>query len=200
LLKLKQIVSKGLEQTASLWFPIETAYAWVHKAAIILDNDDGLDGESVKRQFRTLITSMSRWKHKAGSLEPGIVYFLKITRSYWSGLFNCYEVEGLPRTNNDLEHAFGVLRHHQRRCTGRKIAPKSLVIRGSVQLASAIATKIRTFEACDLAIVSPHAWLDIRSQLRQQKLNRVEQLRFRRSPQEFLASLEDQLLQLTLPL
>jgi hypothetical protein len=57
-----------------------------------------------------------------------------------------------------------------------------------------------TFEACDLAIVSPHAWLDIRSQLRQQKLNRVEQLRFRRFPQEFLASLEDQLLQLTLPL
>jgi hypothetical protein len=106
----------------------------------------------------------------------------------------------LPRTNNDLEHIFGTLRHHHRRCTGRKVAPSSLVIRGSVQLASAIATKLRTFEACDLAMVSPHAWLDIRAQLRQQKLNRVEQFRFRRSPQKFLASLENPLFQLTLPL
>ncbi len=28
--------------------------------------------------------------------------------------------------NNDLEQAFGTLRHHQRRCTGRKVAPSSL--------------------------------------------------------------------------
>ncbi|BAY29256.1 transposase [Nostoc carneum NIES-2107] len=47
-------------------------------------------------------------------------------------------VEGLPRTNNDLEQAFSVLQHHQRRCTGRKVAASSIVIRGTVQLASAI--------------------------------------------------------------
>ncbi|WP_193198723.1 hypothetical protein [Nostoc sp. MG11] len=39
---------------------------------------------------------------------------------------------------NDLEQVFGVLRHHQPRCIGRKAAPSSLVIRGTVQLASAI--------------------------------------------------------------
>ncbi|BAY19786.1 transposase [Anabaenopsis circularis NIES-21] len=43
---------------------------------------------------------MSHQKGKADTLEPGITHFLKITRSYWSGLFHCYEVEGLPRTNN----------------------------------------------------------------------------------------------------
>lgn len=37
------------------------------------------------------------------------------------------------RTNNDLEQIFGRVRHHQRRCTGRKVAPASLVLRGSVQ-------------------------------------------------------------------
>lgn len=137
-MKLKQIVDKGLEQTTSLLAPITVAYNWIHKAAKILDNEAGLDAIAVKRSYRTLLAQMSRWKNKAGTLEPGITHFLKITRSYWSGLFHCYDVENLPRTNNDLERSFGVLRHHQRRCTGRKVAPSSLVIRGSVQLASAI--------------------------------------------------------------
>lgn len=62
-------------------------------------------------------------------------------------------LQDFPRTNNDLEHAFGMLRHHQRRCTGRKVAPSSLFIRGSVKLASALATKLHSFTASDLAQV-----------------------------------------------
>jgi len=56
-------------------------------------------------------------------------------------------------TFNDLEQVFGVLRHHQRRCTGRKVAPSSLVKRGTVQLASAIATTLHSFTAQDLSQV-----------------------------------------------
>ncbi len=180
LIKLKQIVSFGLEQTASLFAPITVAYNWVHKAADILENEAGDSVIEVKRNYQNLLAQMSRYKHKAGSLESGITHFLKITRSYWSGLFYCYEVEDLPRTNNDLEHTFGVLRHHQRRCTGRKVAPSSLVIRGSVQLASAIATKFRTFTAEDLSQVCVDSWLELRSDLGKHHLNRIEQLRFGR--------------------
>lgn len=194
MLKLKQLVSKGLEQTAPLFAPISVAYRWIHKAADILDNEAALDAIEVKRSYRNLLAQMSRWKHKAGTLESGINHFLKITRSYWSGLFHCYEVKDLPRTNNDLERTFGVLRHHQRRCTGRKVAPSSLVIRGSVQLASAMATKLRTFTAEDLAQVCVNSWLELRFDLRKQRLNRIEQLRFRRNPKDYLASLESMLL------
>lgn len=137
---------------------------------------------------------MSRWKHKAGTLESGVTHFLKITRSYWSGLFHCYEVQDLPRTNSDLEHTFGVLRHHGRRCTGRKVASSSLVIRGSVQLASAIATALRPFSAEDLAQFCVDTWLSLRSALQKQQLHRIEQLRFPRNPDAYLAVLETQLL------
>lgn len=64
---------------------------------------------------------MAQWKAQVGALTGGIEHFLKVTRSYWSGLFHCYDIQGLPRTNNDLEHIFGQWRHHQRRCTGRCI-------------------------------------------------------------------------------
>lgn len=190
MIKLKHILNKGLEQTASLFTPITVADHWVHQAAGILDNETGLDAIVVQRSFQTLIDFMSEAKHEALSLEPGISHFLKITRSYWSGLFHCYEVEGLPRTNNDLEQAFGVLRHHQRRCTGRQVASSSLVIRGKVQLASAIATALYSFTAQDLAQVSVQTWQQLHSDLRQHQLTRIEQLRFRRNPQAYLTTLE----------
>lgn len=194
LIKLKQIVAFGLEQTASLFAPIAVAYNWIHQAVDILDNEAGHSAIEVKRSYQTLLTQMSHCRHQAGCLELGITHFLKITQSYWSGLFHCYEVEDLPRTNNDLERTFGVLRHHQRRCTGRKVAPSSLVIRGSVQLVSAIATKLRTFSAEDLAQVCVASWRELRSDLGKHQRNRIEQLRFRRHPQDYLASLESLLL------
>ena len=106
---------------------------------------------------------------------------------------------GLPRTNNDLEHIFGIVRHHQRRCTGRKVAPASLVLRGSVQLVACIATQIKTWHSKQLATVPIADWRSLRSKLEQHRLNRVEQLRFRRSPVDYLAHLESHLLQLALP-
>jgi hypothetical protein len=72
-----------------------------------------------------------------------------------------------------------MLRHHQRRCTGRKVAPSSLVIRGSVKLACAIATKLHSFTASDLAQVDIHTWLELRSQLQKHHKARIEQYRFR---------------------
>ena len=77
---------------------------------------------------------MSACQTWVGPLASGIVHFLKVTNSYLSGIFHCYSIDGLPRTNNDLEHIFGTVRHHHRRCTGRKVAPASLILRGSVQL------------------------------------------------------------------
>ena len=107
------------------------------QASNILNNKIALDAAGVKQSYQQLLTEMSSQLQKTGTLTTAIDNFIKTTHNYWSGLFHCYEIEDFPRTNNDLEHAFGMLRHHQRRCTGRKVAPSSLVIRGSVKLACA---------------------------------------------------------------
>jgi len=49
-------------------------------------------------------------------------------RNRWWGLFVCYDVPGLPATNNDLEAFFGRLKTNQRRITGRK-SVNSFVLR-----------------------------------------------------------------------
>jgi hypothetical protein len=44
----------------------------------------------------------------------------KVTTSYWPGLFHGYDLEGLPRTNNDLESRFRDIQGRLLRTTGQK--------------------------------------------------------------------------------
>lgn len=194
------MLSTALNQTAALWQPIAIAFDWVHQVATILDNDAQLDGSTVRDQLDQLLQQMERDKGQAGNLASGIDHFLKVTGSYAPGLFHCYDLDDLPRTNNDLEQLFGRWRHHQRRCTGRKVAPASLVVRGSVQIVAAIATQLRLFTAQDLATVSIAAWHSVRADLNHHQHKRNQQRHFRRSPNTYLANLEQKFLQLSLPL
>ena len=99
----------------------------------------------MKRSLGGLLGAMMRSRSAAGLLAPALVHFHKVPRSYWPGLFHCYEVPDLPRTNNDLEQCFGAHRYHERRATERKGASPALVLRGSVQLLAAAATRLRVF-------------------------------------------------------
>lgn len=175
------------------------AYEWVHQVAKLLDNPADLTSEQLQQQFQQILQKMEQHKGEVGELVGGIERFIKVTNSYWPGLFHCYEVAGLPRTNNDLEHLFGQLRHHQRRVSGRKVAPASLVLRGSVRLIALIATRIKPFSAKELAAVSLQEWQAVRSELQKHHAKRLQQRSFRRDPQKYLAKLEAKFNQLTLP-
>ena len=126
-------------------------------------------------------------------------HFLKVTASYWPGLFHCCDVPGLPRTNNDLEHLFGSNRHHERRCTGRKAASPAMVLRGPVRLVAATATRLRTFAADAIAPADVAAWRGLRAELDGRRDARKQRCRFRRDPDGYLDQLEQQLLKPTLP-
>ncbi|MGP1387630.1 MAG: hypothetical protein ACTS2F_29100 [Thainema sp.] len=197
--KLKGILSTALEHTAPLWPAIATVYDWVHRAAEILNNEAQQSAHAVQRSYRGLLGAITRWQTRAGDLAAGVAHFLNVTRSHWPGLFHCYERADLPRTNNDLEQCFGSWRYHQRRSTGRKTAPASSVLRGAVQLVVSTATHLHAVTAHDLAQVSHQQWRLMRSQLEPPRQKRLQQRRFRRDPDVYLAQLEATFLQLTLP-
>jgi hypothetical protein len=178
---------------------VRRAYGWVHKAAHILDNEDDLDGAGVRRRMRGLLGAMLRHRAKAAPLEDAIAHFLKVTRSYWPGLFHCYDVPDLPRTNNDLEHYFGSARYNERRATGRNTASPAMVVRGSVRLVASVATRLRNFAPQDLRPKDPNQWRKLREDLEARREARRKQLRFRRNPTGYLHALEKALIQLTLP-
>lgn len=199
LVKLKRILGRALQKTADAWPELSLSYQWIHQAAQILENEAEQPQSQLEKSFQDLMASMSVGKTKVGSLCEGIEHFLKITQSYWPGLFHCYSVDGLPRTNNDLEHVFGSFRHHQRRCTGQKKAPASLLVRGESRLIAALATKIKTFTGGDLVQLDWSAWRQKRSEMEQLRHNRLQQRRFRLQTETYLAELETKLIQSILP-
>jgi len=174
---------RALLQTSPLWEPIRLVYSWVHRAAHVLSNEEDLRVEQLRRDYRHLLAEMSRRKEQAGDLSGAVSLFLKVTKSYWKGLFRCYSFpEGtLPRTNNDLEHYFGSVRYGERRASGRKGASPAMVLRGSVRAIAAIATPQEGFAAADIRPTNVEGWRSLRASLEKRRESRRAQLRFRPS-------------------
>lgn len=177
---------------------MRVAFPWVHAAARILNNEEKLDALEVERRLQALLDVMARDRKKAGALAPAVDRFLKVSRSYWPGLFHCYSVKGLPRTNNDLEQFFGSSRHHERRTTGRKGAPPGLVLRGSVRLVAGAATRLRSRSGAELQPRDLKCWKQLRQQLEARRHTRRRGLHFRRNPKAYLGDLEERVGKLVL--
>ncbi len=177
-----------------MWPTIAQAYEWVHQAAHLLANEEGLDVLELRRRYRGLLWQMSNCQDKLDGLSGMVGCFLKVTRSYWPGLFRCYEVQGLPRTNNDLEQCFGSVRYHERRATGRKGASPAMVVRGRVRLIAAVASRKQGLDAKQLQPQDVQRYTQLRAELEYRHETRRAQRRFRRDPEGYLARLEAHLL------
>ena len=196
--KLKVLIDRGLEATAALWPAIVLAFGWVHRAAHIL-GAEGVSGRAVRRRLGGLLGAMARHRARAGVLAGAVDHFLKVSRSYWLGLFACYDTAGVPRTNNGLEQLFGSQRYHERRASGRKVGSPALVLRGAARVVAAVATRQRAFTADDLAEADRAGWTRLRQELDDRRQRRTQRRRFRRDPDGYLRRLEDLLVQSGLP-
>jgi hypothetical protein len=190
-----ELRKKGLQKTEALWAPLTQAYALAHRAASLLSNDEKLSAIQVRAQYEALLQEMIDHKMTVGSLSPAIEQFLTVTNSFAPGLFYCYDVPDLPRTNKDLEHCFGSVRHHERRATGRRGAVPGLVVRGSVRVVAALAARFSCFTAEELRLRDYQVWRQVRERLMYREEARRRQFRFRKNPAAYLAQIEARLLQ-----
>lgn len=176
-----------------MWPGIAEAYDWVFRTAHIL-GDDCAPGELVRERLAHLTGAMAQTL--TGPLVAAKKHFLKVTASYEPGLFWCYDVPGVPRTNNAVEQFFGAVRYHRRRATGRKHGGPGLVVRGAARVIAAAATPVT---AADLAEVDPKGWAELRRDLDHRRDRRRDHRRFRQDPAGYLRDLEARLLQPSLP-
>ena len=181
-----------------LWPPIVVAFGWVHRAAHFLGLEDH-SGADVRRRLSGMLGAMTRHRESAGNLAGAVDHFGKVSRSDWPGLFACYDVVDLPRTNNDRERAFGSHRHHERRSSGRKGASPALVLRGSAKLIAGLATRKQEVTVEELAGADRTRWKQLRAELDERRQRRTERRRFRKDPEAYLNDLENKLHQSRLP-
>jgi hypothetical protein len=135
-------------QTAPLWPPIRLSYSWVHRAAHILSTEESLRVEQSRRDYRHLLAELSRRKEHAGAVSGAVSLFLKVTKSYWKGLFRCYRLPREPCRAPTTTRSTALARRAT--ASGRKGASPAMVVRGSVRVIAAIATPPEGFIAADI--------------------------------------------------
>lgn len=167
----------------------------------LLEDPGEQPAKQVRRGLSALLSKIRR--AAAQARDPAVAewlrWFVKVTKSYWSGLFHCYTSSDIPRTNNDLEHLFGAQRYHERRASGRKQAAPGLVVQGSVRVVASLATRLRPEEGLKLRTGYVEDWRRLRAQLDKRRETRRKQRRFRRDPAKFLSQLEERCLHPSLP-
>ena len=95
---------------------------WLRDLADLLEPDAASlpTGETVADHLRTYLEDLLQKADMAPRLEAFRHHLNKVSLSYWPGLFHCYDLEDLPRTNNDLESHFRETQRRLLRTTGQR--------------------------------------------------------------------------------
>jgi hypothetical protein len=174
----------------------------VHGASAILANEKGLDADLVELNYYDWVVQLEEQCSDTSLSQPlrrAASHFIRVTHSYGEDLFHCYRVQDLPRTNNALEQAFGSLRYHERRASGRKVASPSLVLSGCVRMAASAYTRTHTVTKRMLAEVPHASWRRERALIERRRQSRCLRFRFRKNPKIYLAELEKEAHKLNVP-
>ncbi len=106
-----------------------------------------------------------------------VQHIITTFRNRWWGLFVCYDVPGLPSTNNDLESFFSRLKTNQRRITGHK-SVNSFVLRYGAYVALVDRSEAKTDLLAKLRHVDRTAYQQQRQHLHRLLAERRDYHRF----------------------
>ncbi|MCP4685663.1 MAG: hypothetical protein GY867_09480 [bacterium] len=120
--RLNQGIRSALPRFASQYRDLQQGSAYLQDIDQILEppDDSPITGEQVSRQLRTYLDDLLHLSDVSPCLDAFRRHLDKVSTSYWPGLFHCYDLEGLPRTNNDMESLFRDTQRRLLRTTGQK--------------------------------------------------------------------------------
>ncbi len=180
------------------YITIAEGYTWVLDISDILDVplpeagakplDKSLSG-IVEAKLDKYLTGLEQ----RSDLNPTLVAFHQhlcaLTKRYAPGLFHCYDIPGLPRTNNDMESFFGRLRRLTNRTSGRQ-AKQRLHEQGAWLLFDLVEDECEQVQR--LQRVPLTEWRNERQRMQAHLATFTADRRFRRQPATYLAELETQ--------
>jgi len=118
---LSQGLQNALAPLASEYRHCQQGATWLGDIARILAApDDTPSSEQVAQRLRAYLDDLLALPDLSPRLDAFRHHLDKVSTSYWPGLFHCYALEGLPRTNNDLESHFRDTQRRLLRTTGQK--------------------------------------------------------------------------------
>lgn len=122
LVHLHQGLYTALQSVKAEYTNLRQAADWLQTIADILDPDGkpAHSGEEVRQELFAYLDTIPKTDQLPPDLDRFYQRILQTSRNYAPGLFHCYDVPGLPRTNNDRESEFRDLSRRLLRTTGQK--------------------------------------------------------------------------------
>jgi len=129
---------------------LQQGAAWLRDIAYILEPaaTQPLSAAHVAGQLRGYLDTVRQWPKGTPTVYAFGRHLDTVSRSYWPGLFHCYDVPGLPRTNNELESCFRDTGRRLLRTTGQKgLTQRTLQRQGAWELLSRPPTEAQVLDA-----------------------------------------------------
>ncbi|HEY5869036.1 MAG TPA: transposase [Candidatus Tectomicrobia bacterium] len=147
---LYQGLQAALAPFAQTYDTLHQGAAWLRDIAYILEPVPTcpLSAADVAEQLRSYLDTIQRQPGLPPVLETFRRHLDTVSRSYGPGLFHCYEVPGLPRTNNELESHFRETRRRLLQITGQQgQTQRTLLRQGAWELLHHATTEAELQEA-----------------------------------------------------
>jgi len=150
LAQLYQGLQAALTPLAETYHALHQGAAWLRDIAYILEPcpTQPMSAAQVAGQLRSYLDTVRQWPDVTPTVSEFGRHLDKVSQSYWPGLFHCYDVPGLPRTNNALESHFRDTRRRLLRTTGQKgLTQRTLQRQGSWELLPRPPTEAQLLDA-----------------------------------------------------
>lgn len=170
LLTLHHGLHTALRSAQATYSILREAADWLEHIATLLDPEynPGRSGEQVRLDLFAYLAKVQSARFRDPLLRNAFRSILKTTRSYAPGLFHCYDVPNLPRTNNDRENDFRTLGRRLLRTTGQKGLTLRIIQRqGAWELLPHPDTLLETIRV--VSHILPNKFQDERLRLRQHR-------------------------------
>lgn len=123
-------------------------------------------------------------------LERPVAHLVTVLRRLGDGLYHCYDVPGLPQTDNDLEQFYRRVKALERRITGHKRSDTFVVRVGGFAVYAAASQATESDLLRQLGAVPAEVWQAERAALWANQERQIKMRRFRLRRAAYLADLE----------
>jgi hypothetical protein len=180
---------------------IRRMHGWVLQAEALLAGswaaaEEEVTNAAVATRFDAWVATLradAREQQLTATEQRCLTHFLHVTDGLRSQLIQCYDVPGLPRTNNDMEGFIRAIKTRYRRISGRKNWNRYLLRYGRrvAYYEARVRMEAGTTEIANgVRQVTPMHWRTAQAEQRRCQAEQLKQYRFRHTRTAFLADLE----------
>ena len=195
--QLQQGLDEALSEVQGTYHDLRQAADWLEDISRLLDPEDKPErtGEEVQEQLFGYVETIQEQGQDNPALNTCASHIDKTTHNYTPGLFYTYDIEDVPRTNNDREREFRGIIRHALKTTGQTGETRRIILRsGAWEAIPHPATIEQTIEA--LSDVAPEELQHERERVRNHRTRFKTHTRSVKQSQKQLKELQEQWAQL----